>query len=481
MTKQENLSKEEIEAINVIAQNELVIFSALTNPRYNPAWIHEEIAYQLERVERGEVKRLILCVPPRHGKSELGSISLPAWYLGKHPEREVIVSSYSAELAQDFGYKTRNLVNSEAYQQVFQTRLRDDSRSKAKWLTQEGGGYTAVGVGGSITGRGANLFIIDDPFKNREEAESRVIRNKVWSWYTSTAYTRLEKDAAVVLILTRWHKDDLAGRLLEAEKNGGEHWELIKFPAIATRDEGQRKEGEALWPEKYSLEALKNIKNTVGSYDWTALYQQEPMTSETQEFKQEWFKYKTLDEVLNINTNRYMTIDTAVSQRDSADFTGSVVNLVDEQNNWHLMSWKLKVNPKELIDFIFEKWREYKLECVGIEETVYLMAIAPFLNNAMRERNEFINIVPLKHSQTAKETRIRSLIPRYESGSIYHIRSKCEDLEDNLLDFPKGVHDDVVDAAAYQTQIAQPAIKPYTREQEIRSEMIIDQRTGYLI
>ena len=451
----------------MICQNELTVFSGFTNTQYNPAWIHEEIAYQLERIEKGEIKRLMLFIPPRHGKSELGSINFPAWYLGRHPEQEIIVSSYSAELAQDFGYKTRNLVNSREYQEIFRTKLRDDSKSKAKWLTNEGGGYTAVGVGGAITGRGADILLIDDPFKNREEAESKVIRDKVWNWYTSTAYTRLEKDAKVILIMTRWHKDDLAGRLLEAEKNGGEHWEVVKFPAIATRDEKNRVKGDALWPEKYDIQALMNIKRTIGSYDWGSLYLQEPMTSETQEFKKEWFKYIHTDDVVRMETRNFLTIDTAVSQRDSADNTGATLNFVSKDNKWYLKTYKLKVNPTDLFDFIFKMCTDYKIELVGIEDTIYLLAIKPFLDQEMRKRNKFITIKPLKHKSVAKETRIRGLIPRYEAGQIFHIKGECNDLEDEMMDFPKGIHDDVLDSLAYQVQVAS---KPFEKEEYVQPD-----------
>lgn len=396
----------------------------------------------------------MLFVPPRYGKSELGSINFPAWYLGRHPEKEIIVSSYSAELAQDFGYKTRNLVNSREYQSLFNTRLRDDSQSKAKWLTEEGGGYTAVGVGGAITGRGANILLIDDPIKNREEAESITIREKVWNWYTSTAYTRLEKDAAVVLIMTRWHMDDLAGRLLEAEKNGGEHWEVVKFPAIAIHDEKHRKAGDPLWKEKYDLEALKNIKKTVGSYDWSALFQQEPVLSENQEFKPQFYQYRTIEYVRGLQTNAYLTIDTAISQRASADNTGFCLNFVDRENKWNIKAWKLKISPMELIDMLFDLQQEYRLVNIGIEETIYLQAIKPFLEEEQRKRNKFLRITPLKHNQIQKETRIRGLIPRYESYSVFHIKGHCEDLEEEQMSFPKGAHDDVLDAEAYQIQIA---------------------------
>lgn len=462
MIKPKSISPEEVEAINVIAQNELIPFCLLTDSSYVPWWLHEEIASKLEAVERGEIKRLIICVPPRNGKSELGSIKFPAWCLGRNPKREIITSSYSADLAVDFGYKARNLVNSVEYQKIFRTKLRDDRKAKGKWLTKHGGGYMAVGVGGAMTGRGANIMVIDDPFKNREEADSKLMRDKVWSWYTSTAYTRLEKDGAIILILTRWNKDDLAGRLLKAEKDeNSEHWELVKFPAIAIQDEKHRKKGEALWPEKYDLVALENIKKTIGSYDWSALYQQEPMTAETQEFKQEWFKHIELERVLRMDTRRFATIDTAVSQKDSADYTGAVINFVNKENKWHFIAYKLKVNSKQLIDFLFKIQKDFNLEVIGIEETVYSLAIKPFLDDEMRKRGLFLNITPLKHKQQAKETRIRGLIPRYESGSIYHITGQCSELEEELLDFPKGLHDDVPDAAAYQTQIA---VKPFEND-----------------
>lgn len=440
----------------MIAKNELVVFNGFVNVRYQASWLHREIAQQLEKIERGETKRLMIFVPPRNGKSEIGSILFPAWLLGKHPEKEVITASYSADLAQDFGYKTRNVVDSREYQELFKTRLREDSKSKAKWLTEEGGGYTAVGVGGAITGRGADVLIIDDPIKNREEAESQVIRDKIWNWYTSTAYTRLEKGGSVILILTRWHKDDLAGRLLKAEAEGGDKWEVIKFPAIATKDEKYRKEGEALWPEKYDETALMQIKKTVGAYDWAALYMQEPVSSETQEFKEEFFQYRTIEEVQALDTKRTLTIDTAISQKASADYTGFCLNFTDKENKWNLKAWKKKISPLELIDDLFTLWENFRLETIGIEKTIYLQAIKPFLDEEMRKRNKFLVIVELDHNQTAKETRIRALLPRYESRSVYHITGNCGDLEEEQLNFPQGVHDDVLDATAYQLQIAMP-------------------------
>jgi len=442
----------------VICRNELIAFGGFVK-EYQASWFHREIAKKLESVEKGKTKRLMIFLPPRHGKSEVASILFPAWYLGRNPKKEIIVSSYSAELAEDFGYKTRNLVASQEYQELFSTKLREDSKSKAKWLTQEGGGYTAVGVGGAITGRGADLLIIDDPIKNREEAESSTLREKVYSWYTSTAYTRLEKNGAIILIQTRWHQDDLAGRLLKAQEDGGDRWEVIKFPAIAVEDEKFREKGEALWKEKYNLETLKQIKNTIGIYDWQCLYQQEPIASETQEFKKEFFRYRTIEEVEALQTNRFLTIDTAISQKARADYTGFCLNFVDNENKWNIKAWKKKISPLELIDDLFALQERFRLTKIGIEKTIYLQAIKPFLDQEMRTRNKFLNIVELQHDQVNKETRIRALLPRYGSHSVFHITGQCVDLEEELINFPRGVHDDVLDATAYQLQIAIPPVK----------------------
>jgi hypothetical protein len=424
----------------------------------------------------GQKARIILELPPRHGKSELATIKFPAWALGKHPELPFIVSSYSADLAEDFGQKTRDVMNEPNYQAIFGTRLRDDSTAKGKWLTQERGGYTATGVGGSITGKGFKIGIIDDPFKNRVEAESKVFRDKVWNWYTSTFYTRQEGYSAIVIILTRWHTDDLVGRLLEQEtrqRQAGltdiDEWEVVRFPAIAEQDEQHRKKGEALWPAKFSLANLENIRNAIGLYDWVSLYQQAPIASESQEFRKDWFRERTWEEVAKVKTRRFLTIDTAISKAASADYTGICRNYVDPDNAWNLKAYRVRLNPKELIDLIFTLHNVDHYEKIGIEKTIYFETLKPFLDDERRRRNNFPDIVPVEHHQTAKELRIRGLIPRYESGSIYHIRGECRDLEEELLMFPKATHDDVSDATAYQLQLA---TRPGVRTSASRPDQI---------
>lgn len=444
------------------SQKHLIDFSIATNPKYRPNWHHEEVADELEKASRGEVdwKVLILMMPPRHGKSEEATINFPAWYLGNNPDKEIITASYSAELAQDFGGKTRQLVDSAEYQAIFNLKLKEDEKSKAKWKTNKGGSYTSVGIGGAITGRGANFLIIDDPLKNREEANSELIRQKHWDWFTSTAYTRLEPNGKVIIILTRWHLDDLAGRVLQNEELKTKT-KVIKFPAIAIQDEKYRKIGEPLWPDRYTPEALENIKQTIGSMDWQALYQQEPILSETQEFKPHWVLYRPLEKVDDLQTRNFLTIDTAISAKSSGDFTGICRNFVDRENKWNLWAYRMKINPTELIDLLFRLHEEDGYEKIGIEKTIYLDVFKYLLDEEMRKRNRFLPIVELHHNQIAKELRIRGLIPRYESRSVFHLENRCKELEEEMWQFPLGVHDDVLDAVAYQLQIAEAPLSGY--------------------
>jgi predicted phage terminase large subunit-like protein len=440
----------------VLGRKNLMDYCILTNPRYKPNWHHELLAEKLEAVERGEIKRLIVTMPPRHGKTELCSIRFPSWYLGLHPEREIITSSYGADLARDFGGKTREVMDEPSYKSIFPTRLREDARAKDKWVTKEGGSYTAVGIGGAITGRGADVLIIDDPLKNREESESELIRNKVWDWYTSTAYTRLSPNGAVVIIMTRWHLDDLVGRVLEGQELGGEQWEVVDLPAIATTDEEHRKEGEALWVDRYNLEALENIKNTIGIYDWNSLYQCNPVSAETQEFQESWFHiYKKED--LPDDYDVYATVDLAISKSDAADNTSVQVcaKAGNKPEIYHLEEFTGKYDPGQVIDYLFSLKDKYafKLRSVGIETVAYQKSLVYFINEEMKKKGQFFNIVELK-AQGSKETRIRGLIPIFRNN-LFFLSEQNDNtkLKDELLHFPFGKHDDRIDSLSYMLQV----------------------------
>lgn len=445
-------------------------FLVTVDKKYQLEWFHRLIAWKLEevyeRLMRGESPRVMIFMPPRHGKSEMATKKFPAWVLGKSPDLPIVVSSYSQELATDFGQGTRDIMNSPEYQAIFKTRLREDTAAKAKWMTEEKGGYTAVGVGGTLTGKGFKLGLVDDPHKNRKEADSPVERENVWKWWQSTFYTRQEGNAAIVVILTRWHDDDLAGRLLaeqkKAETDGlGNHdkWEILCFKALAEQDSKYRRNGEPLWPAKFSLDALEKIKHAIGSYEWSSLYQQNPVDEATQEFKRGWFRYRDLTELVNVPTRKFLTIDTAYSQKTSADFCGLVRNYVDTAGRWNLRAERRRLTPTQLIDLIFNWHREDRFEKIGIEKTAYLEGLKPFMEEQMRLRGVFLPIVELEHKETAKETRIRGLIPRYEYGGVNHLtdggKNLCLDLEEELIRFPKSAKDDVSDSTAYQDQVAE--------------------------
>lgn len=459
-----------------LSRRHLRDFASYTYDNYIEGWHTRVLCDALELVEAGVIRFLLVEAPPRHSKSLHVSQIFPAWAVGRNPDWSVIVSSYSGDLATDHGRETRNLIQNLKYQHVFKTRLAPDSQAKGKWNTQKWdqernswvnakGAYNAVGVGGSTTGKGAHIGIVDDSIKDRKEAESQLIRDGIWAWFRSVFRTRLTPDGRMVVMGTRWHLDDLAGRIMEDEPwvdyfdflehgLGDAKWVRLSLTAIAEADEPPyRSEGEALWPERYPLPELEDIKKSLGPYEWQALYQQRPVSSETQEFKPEWYQYRTHTEVEQLKRkSRTLTIDSAASKSEAADFTGFCDNLVDSDNAWNLKTWKQKIAPDALIEQLFSLHLANKYSRIGIEEGMYLLVVKPFLDREMRERGIYLPVVPLKHKSTQKDVRIRGLIPVYASKSIYHIEGECSELEFELAVFPNGKHDDVADATAYQLQ-----------------------------
>jgi len=464
------------------ARNKLEIFSILTHPGYQINWHHRLIMEKLARVEQGKLKRLMIFMPPRHGKSQLSTVIFPAWYLGRNPKKEVITASYNSDLAQDFGSKTRDLVNDLSYKRIFKMQLQPDEKSKAKWKTSGGGTYTSVGVGGAITGRGANLFIIDDPIKNAEEAESETYRTKIWDWYRTVAYTRLEKDAAIIIILTRWHLDDLAGRLLEIEDFEGfnknskiQKWEVMCLPAIAENDEDYRKEGEALWPWKFDLASLEETRELLGYKNFNAIYQQKPVAADTQDFRLEYFHYFEEKDILVHRQSREfridITIDPAVSKsKDACNSAIVAVGKADKDPNWYILDYITgKLDPKELVDAIFKMYvdmrRMYAQAQINtyIESWAYQKALKYFVDEEMRRRKEFFNLFEFRDDKD-KERRIRGLVPLYRTGVIYH-RNWMKDLEKELLQFPKGKYLDLIDCLSFQLTVKRPTTQRKTWKQ----------------
>ncbi len=363
------------------AKTSLISFTEFTYPRYQPAAIHKQIAEQLERVERREIDRLMLLVPPRHGKSELASRRFPAWFLGRHPDKQFISASASATLAEDFGRDVRNLIASQEYAQVFETRLSEDAQARGRWTTQQGGSYFATGVGGAIMGRGAHAFLIDDPFGSMADARSEIERKRVHEWYTGTVYNRLEKDGAIVLINHRMHQDDLSGRLLAQQAGGGDRWEVVELKAVSPF-------GEALWPEKFDAAALERIKRNITPQDFAALYQQEPTQEVGTFFKDEWLKPYIGDAPKFLSV--YGGSDYAVTS-DGGDYTVHVVIGIDHTERMFLLDlWREQADPREWVEAYCDLVLKWRPSFWAEEKTQITSGIGPFIERRSIERKAWI-------------------------------------------------------------------------------------------
>jgi predicted phage terminase large subunit-like protein len=418
------------------ARASLLEFTAYTNPAYEAAPHHELIASALERVMRGEVKRLIICMPPRHGKSELASRRFPSFYMGHHADKQIIAASYNSDLSNDFGREVRNIVDSPEFGALFDVKLAQDSKAANRWHTSAGGMYVAAGVGTAITGRGADILLIDDPFKDRQEADSELQRERVWDWYTSTAYTRLMPGGAVIVINTRWHDDDLSGRLLAAQSEGGDQWEVLSLPAINDA-------GDALWPAWYPLERLEQIKGVLPARDWNSLYQQNPIPDDGDFFKSAWFgEYEGLPSALNI----YGASDYAVTE-DDGDFTEHGVVGIDQNANIYLLDWWFgKTTSDKWIESKCDLVIKHKPKCWFGESGVIRRSVEPFMMKRMQERDAWCRIEWLA-SIADKPTRARSIQARASMGKVFFPKNAPwkSHVMDQLLRFPAGKNDDAVD------------------------------------
>ena len=434
------------------AKRSLIKFTSYTNPEYQVAAHHIRICEALEAVARGELDRVCIFMPPRHGKSELASRRFPAWYLGRYPSKQIIAASYNSDLASDFGREVRNIVDGHLYQNVFDVSLAPDSRAANRWHTNAGGSYVSAGVNTAITGRGAHIALIDDPLKDRQEADSLLVRDNVWKWYTSTLYTRLMPRGAIVLIQTRWHDDDLAGRLLNTP--GGDQWHVIELPAV-------NEAGQALWPEWYPLPALDRIKEAIGPRDWSALYQQQPQPDEGTYFKREWFHFY---DKLPATLRYYGASDYAVTE-DGGDYTEHGIFGVDPTEDIYIADWWSGQTAADAwIDSKCDLILEWKPLLWGGEAGVIRKSIEPFMTKRMRERKAYCRIewVP---SVRDKPTRARSFQARASMGKVY--LPNTEDghrLLDQLLRFPAGANDDAVDVCSLFGQLLDQVIPAMTEK-----------------
>jgi predicted phage terminase large subunit-like protein len=435
----------ERERLRQLAKTSLISFTEFSYPRYETASLHRQIAEQLERVERGEIDRLMLLVPPRHGKSELASRRFPAFYLGLHPERHFISASASATLAEDFGRDVRNLIASPEYANVYETRLAEDSQAKGRWMTSEGGSYYACGVGSALMGRGAHVFLIDDPFGSASEARSQVERKAVHNWFHGTCYNRLEKGGAFIIINHRLHQDDLSGMLLAQQAAGGDQWTVVEMKALSDS-------GEALWPEKFDTAALLRIKANTPAQGWFALYQQEPIQETGTLFKDEWI-IPHADEQPEWMT-KYGASDTALTS-NGGDWSVHVVIGIDAKGRMFLVDmWRAQTSPKVWVEAWCDMVKKHKPHYWAFEKTQITAAAGPYLATRALERQAFVaqELFPTKGD---KAIRCASMRGRMELSGL-HVKADApylKDLKGELLAFPHGRHDDIVDSIGLVGQL----------------------------
>jgi predicted phage terminase large subunit-like protein len=361
---------------------------------------------KLTQVAAGSLKRLMVFMPPRSGKSQLISQFFPAWYLGHQPDNRVILTSYEADFAATWGWKARSVFE-EFAPDIFGLSVRGDSSARNRWdIVDHVGGMNTAGVGGAITGKGADLFIIDDPVKNAEDANSQLKRDKAWDWYQSTAYTRLEPDASMILIMTRWHPEDLGGLLLKEMEAGGEQWGVLKFPAIAEENDLMgRKVGEPLWKERYPIESLNTIQGTVSAYWWAAMYQQSPYARTGKTFKRADFIW--IKDIIRVRE------DAAEVERIIAQAA-----LMDGKETRIFMEQEGGASGKSLISYYARTvLKGYSFE--GIPST------------------------------GSKPLRAQPLAAAVANGNVHLIAAGWNsEFLDEAEQFPNGAHDDQVDAAA---------------------------------
>ena len=448
------------EARRELARRTMRDFVLYVDDNYRMNWHHRLLCDYLDKLACKEIRRLMVFMPPRHGKSELVSRKFPAYLLGRNPDTSIISCSYSADLDSRMNRDVQRLIDSERYLELFPGTQLSNQHTRRFYETRytrnnnmfevvdKKGTYRSSGVGGGITGMGGEYIIIDDPVKNREDADSATMREKVYDWYTSTLYTRLEKDGCILLTLTRWHEDDLAGKLLKAAQEGADQWTILELPAVCEyppKPYDVRQEGEALWKWKYDEEALEKMKVTVGSRDWAALYQQHPTPGEGGTFKREWWNYyKVLPDGLYDFVQSW---DCTFKDAQSSDYVvgqvwarkGSSRYLLDQVRGRMSFTETLRA-----IRSLSAKWSQAIRKLV--EDKANGTAVIDVL------RKEIPGLIPVE-PEGGKIVRANAVTAVAEAGNIYlpdpSIAPWVHDFVEEHAVFPNGANDDQVDA---QTQ-----------------------------
>lgn len=431
-------------SVEELAHSKLLCYAALQNPNYRIGRMHEVLSAYLEAIERGDINRLMVFAPPRHGKSCLVSEFFPAWAIGRNPEWHVISCSYGQIRANDVGRKVRNQIDSHVHQAVFAgCRIAEDMKSIQHFSTEQGGEYYSMGVGGSLTGRGSDLLVIDDPHKDRQSVESKIERKKIQDWFQGVAYTRLHPGGRILIINTRWHEDDLCGWLLR--EHDDENWTVLNMPAIAEENDVLgRQPGEALWPESFPLKTLNKIKRAIGSYEWAAQYQQHPTPAEGSIVKYEWLKrYDPLRTPKFIKT--VLSCDTAFKSTEFADPTAILVWGVTKTDYYLLDVFCKRLEFPELkraISGLCGKWNASA--CLVEDRASGQSLIQEF------KRISPIPTIPVSTRNVDKVTRFSSVSHYFESGNVLlpTNASWLAEYETQITTFPYDKHDDMVDATS---------------------------------
>lgn len=454
-----------------LARRRLTHYAQYAYPGYKESRHQKYIIEALEEVEkyiRTEGKegcgRLIINIPPGHGKTLTCSILFPSWMMGRNPDKRVILASYGAQLAERNSRDVRNLMEDVEYQKVFgakkalrpgDTTVQVDPEGRAvqTWEVKgHKGGLMAAGVGGPILGYRAHLAVIDDPHKGRAEADSEVERQNVWDWYTSVLMTRMEKGGAVVIIMQRWHEDDLVGRLMALQP---EKWKHISLPAICvdTDDALKRVEGEALWPEKFDLAFLNDFKQTQSPRDWNSMYQQTPTATDGDVFQSGWFVYDDLPEKHDISY-AVQVWDTAMTEKQEGDYSACVTMFVTRYGTYVADVYRARLTFPELKARMFDHysfWNKYfRISRICIENKVSGMSVI----QSLKKEAPYLPVIPMEPDSKlgkSKLLRAQSVSGYVQAGRVVFRKNApwLHEFEHELLSFPRGKHDDMVDAFVY--------------------------------
>ena len=422
-------------------KNDFMAFVKEMWPEFIEGRHHKEISKKFNDIANGKIKRLIINMPPRHTKSEFASFLLPSWMVGRKPDLKIIQTTHTTELAIRFGRKAKTLIDSPEYQQIFKTRLREDSQAAGKWETAQGGEYYAAGVGSAITGRGADLLIIDDPHSEQDAMNPEALE-RAYDWYTSGPRQRLQPGGAIVVVMTRWSLKDLTGALINSQKNlKADKWEMIEFPAIMPS-------GKPIWPEYWKKEELEGVKASLSLGKWNAQWMQDPTSEEGSILKREWWKNWDKPYIPPLK-HVIQSYDTAYSKKETADFSaittwGVFYPNEDSAANLILLdSYKERVEFPELRKEAFRQYRYWNPDTVIIEAKASGL---PLTYELRKMGIPVINFTPSKGQD--KHSRVNAVSPLFESGIIWAPTDEqfAQEVIEECASFPYGDNDDLVDS-----------------------------------